>query len=103
LYSHRFKESREKVVEISEVSYESMMSLLRYMYSDEVEIQFNQISELLYLADRYSVPSLKARCEVEFASSLSIDNAALLYKYGKTYKCDRLSEVTLYFIEENFS
>lgn len=58
---------------------------------------------MLYLADRYSVPSLKARCEVELASSLNVDNAALLFKYGKTYKCDRLSEVTLYFIEEYFN
>lgn len=72
------------------------------MYSDELEIQFNQITELLFLCDRFSVPSLKARCEIELAAHIDIENAAMLYKYAKMYQCSRLREVTLVFIEENF-
>jgi hypothetical protein len=38
LFSHSFRESREKTVEIKEFSVEHMMLLLRYIYSDSEPI-----------------------------------------------------------------
>jgi len=63
LFSHSFRESREKTVEIKEFSVENMMLLLRYIYSDSEPIEGNQISDLLHMCDRFSVASLRARCE----------------------------------------
>jgi len=103
LYSHGFREAKEGVIEIGDLSHESMLSLLRYFYSDTLPIDMDKLIELLTLCERFSVPSLKSRCEEALAPSICVENAALLYKYAKAYQCLRLKEICLVFIEDNFS
>lgn len=103
LYSHGFKESKEKVVELMDVEYNNILTLLTYIYSDDLPIPLDQIPEILTLCDRFSVPALKSRSEVELAASITVENSALLYKYAKAFRSERLKEVCLVFIEENFS
>ena len=103
LYSHGFKESKEKVVEIGDVTYDMMNLLLRHMYSDSLEIEQGQVTDLLSLCDRFSVSSLKRRCEQTQVGVLTVENAAPIYQLAKTYECTSLKEAVLVFIEEHFS
>lgn len=100
LYSHGFREAKEGVVEIGGATYDEMVNMLRYLYCDELTINLRGINELLTLCERFSLGSLKLRCEMSLASSLNIENAALLLKYSKNYQCLRLKESCLIFIQE---
>lgn len=103
LYNHGFREAREGVVEIGDVSYSGMMNLLRYLYSDDLPIDLDIVLDLFALCERFSVSGLKNRCEIELVPSLNVDNAALLYKYAKNFQCGRLKESCLVYIEEHFN
>lgn len=100
LYCHGFREAKEGVVEIGGVAYEEMVNMLRYLYCDELNINLRGINELLTLCERFSLGSLKLRCEMSLASSLNFENAALLFKYSKNYQCPRLKESCLVYIQE---
>ena len=45
--SHDFKEKEQKVVNFTDVNYDSFMTLLRHIYSDTLKIDTKQIYELL--------------------------------------------------------
>jgi len=103
LYSHGFKESKEKVVEIGDVTFDMMSLLLRHLYSDSLEVEQSQVTDLLVLCDRFSVNALKRRCEQTQVSTLNVDNAAALYQLAKNFECGGLKEAVLVYIEERFS
>jgi hypothetical protein len=103
LYSHGFKESKEKVVEIGDVTFDMMSLLLRHLYSDTLEVEQSQVSDLLLLCDRFSVNALKRRCEQTQVSILNVENAAALYQMAKNFECTGLIEAVLVYIEERFS
>jgi alpha-tubulin suppressor-like RCC1 family protein len=103
LYSHNFKESSENRVELMDVSYRSILSLLHLFYSDDLPIKLDSVPDLLLMCDRFSVRALKARCESELIQSLQLENAALLLKYAKNYQCERLKEACITYISENFA
>ena len=100
LYCHGFREAKEGVVEIGGVSYEEMLAMLRYLYCDEFAIELKGINELLTMCERFSLVSLKIRCELALITSINVENAALLFKYSKTYQCTRLKECCLVFMQE---
>lgn len=100
LYCHGFREAKEGVVEIGDVAYEEMLCALRYLYCDEEKILLENINEILTLCERFSFASLKERCEMALINSISVENAALLFKYSKNYECPRLKECCLVYILE---
>ena len=100
LYCHGFREAKEGVVEIGGVTYDEMVNVLRYLYCDEFSIELKGINELLTMCERFSLVSLKIRCESALITSMNVENAALLFKYSKTYQCGRLKECCLVFMQE---
>ena len=47
LFSHDFKEKEQKVVNFTDVPYETFLALLRHIYSDTLKIETKQIYDLL--------------------------------------------------------
>ena len=45
-------------VEITDCEYESLLELFRFIYSDEANLNPNNVMQLLYLAKKYMLPSL---------------------------------------------
>lgn len=103
IFSHNFKESSENRIELMDISYRAMLTLLNLFYSDDIPIKYDSIPDLLLMCDRFSVKALKARCEAELIQSLQLENAALLLKYAKHYQCEHLKEACLTYISEHFS
>ena len=101
LYCHGFREAKEGIVEIGGVAYEDMLAVLKYLYCDNLPIELKGINELLTMCERFSLVSLKSRCELALITSLNIENAALLFRYSKNYQCSRLKDCCLVFIQEN--
>lgn len=100
LYCHGFREAKEGVVEIGGVTYDEMINMLKYLYCDELVIDLRGINDLLTLCERFSLGSLKLRCEISLINSLTVENAALLFKYSKNYQCPRLKDSCLVYIQE---
>ena len=52
----------KETIELPDCDYESLLELLRYMYSDEVHLSGSNVMGVLYLAKKYIVPSLTDKC-----------------------------------------
>ena len=49
-------------VEIYDCEYESLLELFRFMYSDEANLNPDNVMQLMYLAKKYMLPSLADIC-----------------------------------------
>ena len=74
---------------------------LRHVYSDHVKLDSKLIYELLSLADRFNVASIKKKCEVILAQHIHTETVCQIFKYANTFNCERLKETCLLFTEEN--
>lgn len=104
LFGSDFQETDSRLVNFNEsgVSYDMMMQLLRHMYSDHQKIDSKSIYELLALADRYDITSIKKSCEQIFSQHINVDTVCQIFKYANSFNCNRLKETCLLFTEENY-
>ena len=61
-------------IELPDCEYESLLELLRYMYSDEVTLTGSNVMHVLYLAKKYMVPSLADKCTKYLRDNLEASN-----------------------------
>ena len=61
-------------IELPDCDYESLLELFRYMYSDEVNLSGSTVLGVLYLAKKYMVPSLVAKCTKYLQDNLDASN-----------------------------
>ncbi|XP_078376531.1 BTB/POZ domain-containing protein 6-like [Oculina patagonica] len=61
-------------IELPDCDYESLLELFRYMYSDEANLSGSNVMQVLYLANKYMVPSLAAKCTEYLRDNLDASN-----------------------------
>ena len=61
-------------VEISDCEYESLLELFRFIYSDEANLTPDNVMQLMYLADKYMLPSLADKCSAFLQENLDASN-----------------------------
>ena len=89
-------ETRDSI-ELPDCEYESLLELFRYMYSDEVNLSGKNVMGVLYLAKKYMVPSLAAKCTEYLQNNLDPCNVFNILptaeKYGEKKLVDRCWKV----------
>ncbi len=61
-------------IELPDCEYESLLELFRFFYSDEVNLSGSNVMQVLYLADKYIVPSLAKKCTEYLRENLKASN-----------------------------
>jgi len=61
-------------VEIYDCEYESLLELFRFIYSDEANLNPDNVMQLMYLAKKYMLPSLADKCSTFLQKSLDASN-----------------------------
>ena len=62
------------IIELRDCEYESLLEFFRYMYSDEVNLSGSTVMGVLYLAEKYVVPSLVDKCTKYLHDNLDASN-----------------------------
>jgi len=83
---------------IEDLSSDAVSEMLSFIYTDSVDDIGKTASELLASAEKYNIPRLKAVCELELATSISIDNAVDIFVQSEMYRASQLKEAALYWI-----
>ncbi|XP_078360743.1 BTB/POZ domain-containing protein 6-like [Oculina patagonica] len=78
-------ETRDSI-ELPDCEYESMLELFRYMYSDEVILNGNNVMGVLYLAKKYIVPSLADKCMAFLQDNLDPSNVFNILPHAQKYE-----------------
>ncbi len=66
-------ETRDSI-DISDCEYKSLLELFRFMYSDKVNLNPDNVMQVLYLAKKYMLPSLADKCTEYLGKNLDASN-----------------------------
>ena len=101
MLSHDTQEAKQGKVYISDVSPQTIKSMLKFFYTDCLEDSMID-ADLLAAANKYQVEPLMAICEEYLARSLSVENASELALHAQQYGSSELKEATGNFIINHF-
>jgi len=73
-------------VEITDCEYESLLEVFRFIYSDEANLNPNNVMQLLYLAKKYMLPSLADKCSAFLQKNLDGTNVFLILPNAQKYE-----------------
>lgn len=71
-----YMESRASEITIPDIRYDTFLLLLEYLYTDEVEVGFENAMELFQAADMFGIERLKRVCEQEMLNAINIETSA---------------------------
>ena len=84
-------------IDISDCEYKSLLELFRFIYSDEVNLNPDNVMQVLYLAKKYMLPSLADKCTEYLGKHLDASNVFHVLpdaqKYEEKDLVDRCWEV----------
>ncbi|CAH1254088.1 BTB/POZ domain-containing protein 2-like [Branchiostoma lanceolatum] len=90
-------------VELPDVEPAAFLALLRFLYSDEVQIGPETVMTTLYTAKKYAVPALESACVDFLKKNLSSDNAFMLLTQARLFDEPQLAQLCLETIDKNTS
>ncbi|XP_065085457.1 protein roadkill-like [Ochlerotatus camptorhynchus] len=103
MFDSDMEESAQNHVTITDLDYEVVEQMLRYMYTGEAPRLKSMADHLLVAADKYSLDSLRVMCEQALCANLSVDTAVELLALADLYNADQLKEHTARFIDNNIA
>lgn len=79
-------------IEIPDIEPNAFLTMLRYLYCDEIRIEEESILSLLYCAKKYLLPQLSRLCVQYLESNLTHENACLLLSQSRLFDEGELVE-----------
>jgi len=100
----RFAESNQTEIEIPQWSHVAFLAMLEWLYTGHTprELSAAHLTEVLGLADHYTLDGLKHVCENVLVHSVEIDNVCALLRHADQYMAHELKRYCLSFILKNF-
>jgi len=72
-------------IELPDCDYESLLELFRFMYTDEANLSGSNVMQVLYLANKYIVPSLAEKCTEYLRDSLKASNVFCILPHAQKF------------------
>lgn len=88
-------------LDLSEISYDLAVELLRYLYTDKVDCPETNANRLLPIATRFSLHGLVALCERALLDTLTPTNVANILLLADQCGCDVLRKAALSYCEDS--
>ncbi|KAM7449043.1 hypothetical protein ABFA07_003041 [Porites harrisoni] len=79
-------ETTKDSVEISDCDYKSLLELFRFIYSDEVNLNVDNVIQLLYLSNKYMVTTLAEKCSAFLQENLNALNVFYVLQDAQKYE-----------------
>lgn len=79
------KEAKTQSVKLEDIDGETMMEVLRFLYTGTIENIENLAPDLLFCADKYELNELKSYAARAMANSLTVDNVLEYYTLADRY------------------
>ncbi|XP_078366628.1 BTB/POZ domain-containing protein 6-like [Oculina patagonica] len=100
MFCGEMAETKEHI-DLPDCEYESMLELLRYIYTDEVCLNGSNVMQVLYLAEKYMIPSLANECAKYLRQNLDISNVFCVLKCAQQYDIKGLLSSCWSLIDKN--
>ncbi|PAA92725.1 hypothetical protein BOX15_Mlig026858g2 [Macrostomum lignano] len=103
MFAHRCKESSSNRVDICDTSPETWRHVMRFLYTGNmgVEHRVEDLAEILKVADKYEVNSLKAACADLLARQICFDNFEEILLLAHMHKAAGLKQACCQFMKHS--
>jgi leucine-zipper-like transcriptional regulator 1 len=98
LFLGQMRESQMNTIQIDEVRYSIFLSVLEYLYTDQLVFGFHSAMELFEAADRFCIHRLKSMCEKRMLECITVDNAAGILYAADVHSAEALRKKTKKYI-----
>ncbi|XP_024085706.1 BTB/POZ domain-containing protein 2-like isoform X2 [Cimex lectularius] len=88
-------------IELPDIEPSAFLALLRFLYTDEVQIGPETVMTTLYTAKKYAVPTLEGHCVDFLKRNLRADNAFMLLTQARLFDEPQLASLCLDTIDKN--
>jgi len=95
------KESVENRVKIDDIEPGIFEALLRFIYTDRVDLTQVDVEDLLVAANKYMLPLLKLECQKNLAERLTTENCVGMLVLADLHNCVHLKRSAVRFILRN--
>jgi len=92
------RESFENRIEIDDIAPDVFEALLRFIYTDRVDLTQLDVQELLVAANKYMLPLLKLECQKFLTERLTAENCVEMLALADLHNCVHLKRSALHFI-----
>ncbi|XP_020772953.1 BTB/POZ domain-containing protein 6-B [Boleophthalmus pectinirostris] len=82
----------ESEIQIPDVEPAAFLILLKYLYSDEIDLEADTVLATLYAAKKYIVPALAKACVTFLETSLEAKNACVLLSQSRLFEEPELTQ-----------
>ena len=73
-------------IELPDCEYDSLLEMFRYLYSDTVNLSGRNVMQVLYLANKYMVPSLAEKCAEYLRRNLKASNVFCILPHAQNFE-----------------
>lgn len=88
-------------ITVEDVSSDSFLVFLKFLYTGKKEFNMRNISDILKLADRYSINNLTQICSQFLKKKINIDNALSFIEKYSNYQLNNFDEFCINLISKN--
>jgi len=96
-------EKKEKIVTLKDWQIEVVREMVNYMYTATISPNFNNLLELLAIADKYCVSPLVSLCSIQLASTIKQDTALEMGIFGERHCADELVDKCASYISHDLN
>ena len=88
-------------IDLPDCDFEGFLEFLRYIYCDEIKLTGNCVMQVLYLAKKYMIPSLTAKCRSFLEVNLNAQNVSDVLPHLGKLEEDHLANVCWKIVDSN--
>jgi leucine-zipper-like transcriptional regulator 1 len=92
LFFGQMREAHMKSIRIDDVRYDIFLSVLEYLYTDQLIFGVHDSMELFEVADRFCIHRLKSMCEKRMLECITVDNAAGIFHAADVHSASALRQ-----------
>ncbi|PFX27354.1 BTB/POZ domain-containing protein 6 [Stylophora pistillata] len=85
-YGQTAKTKCKDSIELLDCDYEGLFVLFRFFYSDEVTLSGSNVMQVMYLANKYMVPSLAEKCTEHLRDNLTAANVLSILPHAQNFE-----------------
>ncbi|CAH2305713.1 kelch 41 [Pelobates cultripes] len=95
-------EEKKKNVELDNVDPNVLESILKYLYSADIELNDGNVQDIFALASRFQIPSVFTVCVTYLQRRLSPANCLAIFRLGLLLDCPRLAITARDYVSDRF-